>query len=217
MEASIIEHREPVRPYIYPDRVLIRKHAPQYEVYSSFRDWARDDFDFRCAYCLHRETFSYFKSCFDLDHQIPQTEDESLACNYENIVYSCHRCNSQKNKWLLTSPFDKSFGSMLSINEDGIVDFTDDEGYAIVEALGLNDPEFVMFRKKIISLAKVFFMLGDKDAESLWFGIPQNVPDLNTLRPKANPKEGGIDISWSYHRDKWNMNIEPRHPDLLPS
>lgn len=33
-----------------------RLYNPVYRNYRSYLDFLRDDFDFRCGYCLHRET-----------------------------------------------------------------------------------------------------------------------------------------------------------------
>jgi len=54
----------------YPSQPLIRKHGPQgYRVYESFKPWLRDDFSFRCVYCLCRERwFPDGEAAFSVDH-----------------------------------------------------------------------------------------------------------------------------------------------------
>ena len=45
-----------ISPYRYPTTALVRKHGPQgYSKYGHHRPWLRDEFDFRCVYCLKRE------------------------------------------------------------------------------------------------------------------------------------------------------------------
>ncbi len=40
----------------YPEPRLERIHGPAgYSTYESFRPWLRDEFTFRCVYCLKRE------------------------------------------------------------------------------------------------------------------------------------------------------------------
>jgi hypothetical protein len=46
-------------PFVYLDRPQLRKHGPAgYTNYQSFKPWLRDEFQFRCAYCLERERWN---------------------------------------------------------------------------------------------------------------------------------------------------------------
>ena len=43
-------------PFEYPSSPHRRRHGPLgYADYASFRPWLRDEFSFRCVYCLLRE------------------------------------------------------------------------------------------------------------------------------------------------------------------
>lgn len=43
-------------PFNYPDAPHRRRHGPRgYADYASYRPWLRDEFTFRCVYCLLRE------------------------------------------------------------------------------------------------------------------------------------------------------------------
>ncbi len=43
-------------PFRYPDGPHQRRHGPRgYASYESYRPWLRDEFAFRCVYCLTRE------------------------------------------------------------------------------------------------------------------------------------------------------------------
>jgi hypothetical protein len=44
--------------FAYPNEVRGRKHGPAgYGNYEAYRDWLRDEFSFRCAFCLMRESW----------------------------------------------------------------------------------------------------------------------------------------------------------------
>ena len=60
----------------YPNLPHVRRHGPVgYKEYGSFRDWLRDEFTFRCVYCLHREQWCSRGATFHIDHFIPVTAD----------------------------------------------------------------------------------------------------------------------------------------------
>jgi len=41
-------------PFTYPAQPHVRKHAPAgYKDYTEYKPWLRDEFEFRCVYCLH--------------------------------------------------------------------------------------------------------------------------------------------------------------------
>lgn len=43
-------------PFRFAAAPHVRKHGPGgYEMYQSYKDWLRDEFTFRCVYCLERE------------------------------------------------------------------------------------------------------------------------------------------------------------------
>ncbi|MBX9791959.1 MAG: HNH endonuclease [Pirellulales bacterium] len=84
-------------PFVYPDKVHLRKHGPNgYAKYDSYRPWLRDEFSFRCVYCLVREQWGRVKALFDIDHFVPQRSDPSQETVYDNLLYSCRTCNAAK-------------------------------------------------------------------------------------------------------------------------
>ena len=61
-----------MEPFIYPAEAHVRRHGPQgYASANSFRPWLRDEFAFRCVYCLLREQWGLVRATFDLDHFLP--------------------------------------------------------------------------------------------------------------------------------------------------
>lgn len=81
--------------FAYPASRKHRRHGPRgYARYDGYRPWLRDDFAFRCAYCLVREQWGRVTGEFDIDHFQPQSLRFDLAADYENLVYSCRRCKA---------------------------------------------------------------------------------------------------------------------------
>jgi 5-methylcytosine-specific restriction endonuclease McrA len=91
--------------FTYPAAAEHRRHGPSgYSTYESYRPWLRDEFVFRCAYCLLRESWGRYTGEFDLDHFIPQTRDASRIADYENLVYCCHGSNSKREVSTFPTP-----------------------------------------------------------------------------------------------------------------
>jgi len=43
-------------PFIFPSVAHVRKHGPVgYTDFTTYKPWLRDEFQFRCVYCLERE------------------------------------------------------------------------------------------------------------------------------------------------------------------
>src|SRR6185312_3127966 len=89
----------------YPVGPLERSHGPRgYEGYASYRPWLRDEFAFRCVYCLSREQWGRETGEFDLDHFAPQKARPDLETTYDNLFYSCRRCNATKSAQPVPDP-----------------------------------------------------------------------------------------------------------------
>lgn len=59
--------------WAYPATPHVRRHGPLgYKDYQSFKPWLRDEFTFRCVYCLLRERWfaSFGSGLFGVDHLI---------------------------------------------------------------------------------------------------------------------------------------------------
>src|SRR4051812_5177730 len=105
-------------PFRYPTTIHIRKHGPVgYTKYSHFRPWLRDEFDFRCVYCLRRETWAFFLNDFELDHFVPRADDKTLELRYDNLVYACHNCNKRKSIKSVIDPEKIPLGNCVRVLE----------------------------------------------------------------------------------------------------
>ena len=50
--------------FTYPSEPDVRRHGPQgYADAASYRPWLRDEFAFRCVYCLFREQWGKLAAC----------------------------------------------------------------------------------------------------------------------------------------------------------
>src|SRR5438874_1502240 len=86
-------------PFVYPSSRITRRHAPAgYDNYQTFKPWLRDEFTFRCVFCLLRERMNgpSGQDGFSVEHLVPRTAHPELECDYSNLVYACAKCNSFK-------------------------------------------------------------------------------------------------------------------------
>ena len=80
----------------YPTLPHQRRHGPQgYDDASTYRPWLRDEFTFRCVYCLLREQWGRVTGEFDVEHFRPQVNSPELGVTYDNLLYACHTWKSQ--------------------------------------------------------------------------------------------------------------------------
>ena len=79
-------------PFDYPAGPHRRRHGPKgYAAPESFRPWLRDEFAFRCVYCLRRERWEPGLSAFEIDHWKPAAQHPSLALDYDNLLILLRR------------------------------------------------------------------------------------------------------------------------------
>ncbi|MBI3330174.1 MAG: hypothetical protein HYZ81_26130, partial [Nitrospinae bacterium] len=80
--------------FTYPRSLHVRRHGPRgYRDYRSYKPWLRDEFDFRCVYCLWRERWcSDGDHTFSVDHLLPRMTHPERLCDYDNLVYACCQC-----------------------------------------------------------------------------------------------------------------------------
>ena len=104
----------------YPVGPHVRRHGPEgYADYESYRDWLRDEFTFRCVYCLHREEWYNRSGAFHIDHFVPASTNASGKCEYKNLLYSCATCNMAKSNILdLPDPCRVAFKEYMGFPDD---------------------------------------------------------------------------------------------------
>lgn len=177
----------------YPIQCHTRRHGPGgYRDYESYRDWLRDEFHFRCVYCLHRERWCARGAAFDIDHFVPVSCDEGLTLEYSNLLYACSWCNQAKSNILkLPDPCKVAFGECLRITDDGSVECLNDDGKALVSKLRLNKKSSVEFRSRWMRVLSAL-RISDMSLYVEFLSFPSDLPDLRTKHSPTNSQPGNV-------------------------
>lgn len=183
-----------------------RRHAPSgYASYDSYRPWLRDEFSFRCVYCLKREQWGQVTGEFDIDHFQPQRLRPELAVQYDNLVYACRRCNGVKQDEAVGDPFTSMTGSRIQTMPDGTIKGLDDDAIRLIDALDLNSPRIVEWR---VTWLRIMELATERDPSLLkrLIGFPTDLPDLRRLRPPTgNARPAGIAESWAVRAEQGRL------------
>jgi hypothetical protein len=176
-------------PFAYPQHPHERLHGPRgYTNYGSYKDWLRDEFAFRCVYCLEREQWYPDRSdSFSVDHVVPQSVDPARICDYDNLVYACTRCNSALRDVNHVDLTQTVLGHHLEVSDNGSIQALTTVGADLIETLGLHQFPAIKVRRyylKVAQLARKY--PDDPDVRELVFQsfrYPEDLPDLSLLRP----------------------------------
>jgi hypothetical protein len=197
-----------LEPFSFPLVAPPRKHGPGgYANYAEYKDWLRDEFEFRCVYCLERERWHPHRhASFAVEHILPRVKRPDLICDYENLTYACLRCNSLKQDLETLDPSLSGLGEHLRFEADGSAVNKTDEGLEFILLFHLNAAPAIEVRKeklRILQLKKSY--PEDSEIEELFcntFGYPEDLPDLRSpaKRPKTNSRPDGIQASHFIHR-----------------
>lgn len=193
-------------PFNYPPEPQIRRHGPKgYAGYESFRPWLRDEFSFRCVYCLRREQWGRVQSEFVLDHFLAVASHPDLATAYDNLVYACSTCNAAKNKLALPDPCKVLNASAVTVAADGTLQIRTRDALRLIRKLGLDERPATEFRALwlgITRLAKQY----DPVLYRRLLGYPDDLPDLSRLRPPGgNTRPDGIEASFFRMRQQGEL------------
>ena len=195
---------EAVDLFCYPSQPSRRRHGPRgYASYQQYKPWLRDEFQFRCAYCLCRERwFPNGESSFSVDHLKPRSLFPDRLGDYDNLVYACVQCNSAKQDlYPVPDPFSEPYGRHLAVRKDGRIEGLTPVGDELIHVCGLDRPALSEFRARLIRVAKYAAEHSDASAREAfrrWLAYPSNLPRLSTLRPPdGNLRPGGV--SACYH------------------
>lgn len=177
----------------YPNQPHIRRHGPSgYKDYESFRDWLRDEFTFRCVYCLHREQWYGRGVTFHIDHSDPVAFDQQGECEYSNLLYACATCNEAKRAILhVPNPCLVAFHDCLRIMPDGYVKALNSDGAKLEQALGLNSRSNLQYRSRWMYLLEAL-RTKEPDLYRELMGFPEDLPDLRKKRVPRNTKPEGL-------------------------
>jgi hypothetical protein len=194
--------------FSFPRLTHNRKHGPDgYEDYKSFKEWLRDEFVFRCAYCLAREQWEKDgKAVFSIDHFTPQSVDSSISLKYDNLFYVCLRCNYYKNDLPgHLNPCSHAMADHIYLKQDGEFGWHTKEGRGHILLLDLNDPDIVGYRLRVISAVLDAWSSQDAERINQWLGYPRDLPNLMSLRPPKNTKPNGK--KYCFYKLKENYHL----------
>ena len=191
----------------YPDEPPVPKHGPSgYTDYSSYKPWLRDEFTFRCVYCLEREMWYPDRSnSFQVEHIVAKTFQPDEGTNYANLAYACGRCNSWKGTVPLLNPRKVALADHLRVGSDGQIEGATVEGWILVEQLHLRESPARDNRRCRIELQRLL-QENPNHPVVQWlflneFGFPDGLPDLTERRPPSGNSRSGSELA-SYHAIK---------------
>lgn len=188
-----------------------RRHGPAgYIGYKPYKPWLRDDFTFRCVYCLTRERWSRRgQTSFSVEHTVPQSEDKEQITEYANLLYACTDCNSARQNRAILDPCQVALGEHLRVHEDGQIEGLSPDGAALVKVLGLNGSTLTEYRGRIIAMVRRCQSNPEPEAArdtlnllQRWIGFPEDLPDLAALRPPGGNSKPAAVRDCHYERRK---------------
>ena len=194
-------------PFAHVGPPHIRRHGPDgYVDHGSYRPWLRDEFTFRCIYCLARERWQKGEYGFEVDHVIPQSEAPARALDYDNLVYACQTCNEMKSDAVgVPDPCMVAYSRCLEVHNDGTINALNSDGEYLIRVLRLDNAENTAFRRLILD---VIHLAREKDPGlyAQLMGFPDDLPDLTRRRPPhGNARPKGIGASWHARRARNNL------------
>jgi len=189
-------------PFEYPPTPHNRRHGPVgYADYASYRPWLRDEFAFRCVFCLRREVWGQIYAEFAIDHCEPVVNRPDLVNDYDNLLYACAACNTRKSEQFIADPLTELLANAVTIRSDGRIEVHTRQARQLVRVLQLDLPELTEFRAmwiSIVHLAERF----DPDLYGRLLGYPKELPDLASLKPPGgNTRPDGIEHSYYRQRE----------------
>lgn len=92
--------------FTYPPAPVHRRHGPSgYADYESYRPWLRDEFDFRCVYCLWRENWcADGEDSFSVEHLLSRVAHPERDCDYDNLLYATTKRGSRRRQTATSPP-----------------------------------------------------------------------------------------------------------------
>ena len=185
-------------PFGFPNKPYCRIHGPRgHKEYQAYKLWLRDEFEFRCVYCLTRERWSGDgPNRFSIDHVQPKSLYPHLICEYDNLVYACTTCNMLKSQATgLPDPCQTGLEKHLRLKRNGEFEGRTPEGKRLIAYLRLNSAGRKDERTKKVYAYETQGRVR-KDILQLEFGYPEDLPDLAKLKPpNGNTRPKGIHAS----------------------
>lgn len=191
----------------YSSEPHLRRHGPEgYVNYGSYKQWLRDEFSFRCVFCLVRERWCHDgPNGFGVDHLEPLSKRPDLECVYENLIYLCNRCNSAKRISSVIDPCKSALNHHLRLQEDGAIAPLTTEGRHVINALNLNYQRAREYRRRKINSLDHWRENGDSWSIQQDLAFPEDLPRLDDCRCANTRPEG---IAESFHAQRQRGELE---------
>ena len=170
----------------YPRRRHVRRHGPRgYRDYRSYKPWLRDEFDFRCVYCLWCERWcADGDHAFSVDHLLPRTTHPQRLCDYDNLVYACCQCNALKQEAPpVLDPCEEALGHHLEIHTDGSVRALTEHGAKQIALCRLNRPRLREARRMMMELFSMLAASRSEEAAPSFVGCGAFLTTYRAWRP----------------------------------
>lgn len=140
-------------------RSIIRKYTGHHDDYRHYKDYLANDFYHRCAYCDTLDNI--ITTPFEIDHFIPRKTfkniKDNLDCDYNNLVYSCKKCNRAKGSKfmgdinsdhptneLFYDPVASNYNDIFYRNEYGIIMSDDPKAKNMIAEMRLYRPIYAL-------------------------------------------------------------------------
>lgn len=197
-----------MREFQYPAGPHVRRHGPDgYADFGSYRDWLRDEFTFRCVYCLHREQWYGRAVTFSIEHLVPVAADPGGKCEYANLLYACASCNVAKQDILgVPDPCRVSFQSCLRPTDNGLLEAMNKDGEKLRDILRLNSDRNVRQRARWMRTLSAL-KSSNPDLYKEYMGFPDDLPDLRPPRKLVpnNSKPDGAENCYFALRERGEL------------
>jgi hypothetical protein len=188
----------------YPTLAHQRRHGPQgYESAITYRPWLRDEFTFRCVYCLLREQWGRVTGEFDVEHFRPIVNSPELGLTYDNLLYACHTYNLLKGVKNLPDPSQVLTAEAVRVNPAGSIEGRSPDARRLIEILGLDSDSYRRWRSiwmRNVELAEEY----DHEHFRRMMGFPDDLPSLDHS-PPVNTRPEGVQQSWYAKRQRGEL------------
>lgn len=189
--------------YRYPTRPHRRKHGPRgYRTAIDYRPWLRDEFQFRCVYCLEREQWVNCIGHFHGDHFRPIADHPELELEYTNLLYVCQACNLRKGQQSVANPLAVLLSNNVTVHRNGSIHGSTKEARELIDLLRLDNSSYRKRRRLMLEIITT----AAKHNRPLYrelMGFPDDLPDLARLQPpEGNSRPNGVKTSCHALRER---------------
>lgn len=187
--------------FAYPTTKHVRRHGPRgYIDDEHYKPWLRDEFTFRCVYCLCREVwFPDGDRNFGVEHRLPVSLAPVGLTEYDTLYYACCQCNAVRRAAALPLDPCDNLSEHLAVRFDGTIVGLTSPGEEFIRTCRLDRPNLTAFRRLILDVLDVLSRKRERDAAELmrrYLAYPANLPHLGVLKPPGgNARPEGLATS----------------------